>query len=124
VNHPHLNGRNYTQLVALVPGTQPNPRSRAADAVQLSGGRRRSPRAPRVGYAWGSGGGKRAKSRAEAQERDGCQVLRFGGRKALCVDCRNIGELRYLVVTPNLRENSVRPLATIPTLASPNEWGC
>jgi hypothetical protein len=29
-----LNGRNYTQLVALAPGAQPNPRSRAADAVQ------------------------------------------------------------------------------------------
>ena len=34
-----LNGRNYTQLVALVPGAQPNPRSRAADAVQLNGQR-------------------------------------------------------------------------------------
>jgi hypothetical protein len=34
-----LNGRNYTQLMALAPGAQPNPRSRAADAVQLNGQR-------------------------------------------------------------------------------------
>ena len=39
---------------------------------------------------------------------DGSQVLRFGRRKALCVDCRDIGELRYLVVTPNLWEHPVR----------------
>jgi hypothetical protein len=49
VNHLHLNGRNYKQLVALVPGAQPNRRSRAADAVELSGGGRRVPLAPRVG---------------------------------------------------------------------------
>ena len=46
VNHPHLNGRNYKQLV---PGAQPNPRSRAADAVELSGGGRRVPLALSVG---------------------------------------------------------------------------
>lgn len=34
-----LNGRNYTQLVALTTGAVPNPISRAADAVQLNGHR-------------------------------------------------------------------------------------
>jgi hypothetical protein len=32
-----LNGRNYTQLVALTPGSTANPNSRARDAVQLNG---------------------------------------------------------------------------------------
>jgi hypothetical protein len=34
-----LNGRNYTQLVALTPGSTVNPGSRAKDAVQLNGQR-------------------------------------------------------------------------------------
>ncbi|MBA3442984.1 MAG: TonB-dependent receptor, partial [Pyrinomonadaceae bacterium] len=34
-----LNGRNYTQLVALMPGATPNQGSRAADAISLNGAR-------------------------------------------------------------------------------------